>query len=236
MWSIVGGVDRSNVDSYATCFGIDPHDNASAAVASEVAFRWAVQKWRPTHSVDVMNKLAEAAGGDGALCLDFGGLWNSDAIARLCEDLSFRLAWIEEPFPPEEMHQAIGWRRPAPHAAGEHCYSRAETAILEAAGVEIWQPDAVFCGGFQSFRLLVERASEIGVRCMPHGGSLLPALHAAAAGDAVECVEYHMLLEPRRQAHLASPVMPVEGRRLVAPDAPGWAGPLNPNLRMGAVL
>lgn len=71
---------------------------------------------------------------------------------------------------------------------------------------------------------------------MPHGGSLLPALHAAAAGDAVECVEYHMLLEPRRQAHLASPVMPVEGRRLVAPDAPGWAGPLNPNLRMGAVL
>jgi L-alanine-DL-glutamate epimerase-like enolase superfamily enzyme len=68
---------------------------------------------------------------------------------------------------------------------------------------------------------------------VPHGGCLVPSLHAAAAGSSIEMVEYHLLLEPARQAHLAEPVRPRQGPFLSVPERPGWAGPLGPQVLGG---
>ncbi len=232
VWALLGGEVRLEVPTYATCFGISPEDLESISVAQTVKNHWEIQKWRPVRKVAQLNALAAAAGGDGRLALDFGGTWSIDSILGLCGDLDYKLAWIEEPFPPSKMHLSRLGLLPAPHAGGEHCYGPPETTILEVAGVEIWQPDAVFCGGFGSLIEIAKRANIVGARCIPHGGGFIPAVHAAIGCSFIECAEFHLLLEPKRQAHLEQPVLPKLGMNVIQPDRPGWAGPLHPDLKM----
>lgn len=232
VWALLGsGEGPASVPAYATCFGIPPGHPDAEAVAAAVARQWRVQKWRPASAVEV-DALADAAGGDETLALDFGGDAPIDAVLQLGLDIEHRLAWMEEPFAPDELHRAADVTLPAPHAAGEHCYGPADAAVLRAARVSIWQPDAVFCGGFAHLVELVNLAQDAGARCLPHGGGLLPSLHAARLGFPVEAVEWHLLLEPRRQAHLAAPAVAAEGAVMV-PERPGWAGPLSPVLLGG---
>jgi L-alanine-DL-glutamate epimerase-like enolase superfamily enzyme len=123
-----------------------------------------------------------------------------------------------------------------PVAAGEHCYGPSDGAALRAAGVDVWQPDAVFCGGFDALRSFLAGAAANRALSAPHGGGLLPALHAAVGGALVWLIEYHLLLEPRRQAHLSTPTTPRFGEgssRLAPPTMPGWGGPLHAAVRGG---
>jgi L-alanine-DL-glutamate epimerase-like enolase superfamily enzyme len=217
------------VPAYATCFGVEPGEPEARAVATEVRSRWPAQKWRPPRGADAaraISTIAAAAGADGALALDFEGSWTEPDVLELCSAAEAELAWLEEPYPPDELHLARPGGLPFPHATGEHCYGPHETAALLAAGVEIWQPDAVFCGGFANLCAIAEQAAAAGARCVPHGGGLLPSLHAAAAGAPVEMVELHVLLEPRRQAHLASSLLPGADGDLPIPELPGWGGPV----------
>jgi L-alanine-DL-glutamate epimerase-like enolase superfamily enzyme len=132
------------------------------------------------------------------------------------------------------VHQARPGEFGTAHAAGEHCYCEADAAQLRAGGVDIWQPDGVFCGGFMTLRALVRSAADVGARCAPHGGGLLPALHLAAAGERTGLIELHLLLEPRRCAHLGQPSVPTgpgaHCGALAVPTAPGWGGDLTPPL------
>jgi L-alanine-DL-glutamate epimerase-like enolase superfamily enzyme len=220
---------RARLGSYATCFGMSLNDPDAAAVASRVGEVWQVQKWRPVGRLRRPNhpaRLAAAAAGPAGLALDFGGAWSWGETRRLCDALPFLLAWIEEPCPPGELLSLEPGERPAPLAAGEHCYGPDETAILEAADIDIWQPDAVFCGGLSALRGVADSAAAARRRLVPHGGGLVPAIHASVAGATMEMVEYHLLLEPRRQRHLASPVTPDVDGIFGVPELPGWAGPL----------
>lgn len=234
VWALVGNAKLDRVVTYATCFGFSPEGNAWGSIARAAADIWAVQKWRPPSLATRLNELADAAGGDWRLAIDFGGQWCSDAVRELCRGLGTHLAWIEEPYPPREIHHAHFEHVPGIHAAGEHCYGPAETAILESAGVQIWQPDVVFCGGFTAFSEIVGRAAVVGVRCIPHGGGFIPAVHAAVSGQEIERLEYHVLLEPKRQAHLEFPILPDSrfAMSVPRPELPGWAGPLHSQLRM----
>ncbi len=139
-----------------------------------------------------------------------------------------RLAWAEEVAPP--------WSStlpplPCPTAAGEHCYSPLDFLALDAMGIDVWQPDAVFCGGVTSLVEIADMAAARGRTVAAHGGGFLPAVHAAVAGAPIARVEHHLLLEPRRQAHYAEPLVPATSVAPV-PTAPGWAGPLSPDLEI----
>jgi len=238
VWALSGASTavRDRLPCYATCFGMDLEDHRAPAVAAAVGAGWSLQKWRPPRSgaSGAVERAAVAAGGGLRLALDFGGSWDLAAVLGLCDRLDIGLAWVEEPLPPDELHLVPPGGLPFPHAAGEHAYGPADAAGLRSAGVEVWQPDAVFCGGYANLRVMAEQAQAAGARCLPHGGGLLPALHAAASGAEVEMGEYHLLLEPRRQAHLAHPVSPLEPGGLDVPARPGWAGPLRPELVEGA--
>jgi D-galactarolactone cycloisomerase len=224
---------RATVPAYATCFGLRLDDQAAPALVAEVRQRWPVQKWRPVRRLLVRGsaaRAASAAAGPGGLALDFGGRWTARRACSLAVSLPERAAFLEEPVAPGCWTQTAvrGW--PAPLAAGEHVYGPDDTAALEAAGVDIWQPDAVFCGGPESFAAIAFVARSAGRRVYAHGGGLVPAVHAAVSGVPVDAVEVHLMLEPRRQAHLTAPVMPDGSGSLPVPTAPGWGGSLRADL------
>src|SRR5207245_352538 len=129
------------------------------------------------------------------IAIDIGGRWSPTEVVRFVEGITCTLAWIEEPLPPWQLPEIRLIPLPAPLAAGEHCYGPHETFLLEAVGVKIWQPDAVFCGGLNSFLRIAHQAAKVGTRFVPHGGGLLPAIHAAACGAQVERVEWHFAAE-----------------------------------------
>ncbi|MGH3871665.1 MAG: enolase C-terminal domain-like protein [Pseudonocardiaceae bacterium] len=226
---------RDTVPAYATCFGVDTTPSRVAAVMDEMADTYAMQKWRPqileAELIDVtMDFLARR--GPGRLAVDFFGTWHPDRVRVACRPLAGALAWVEEPYHPDEVETARAGEFGVPHAAGEHCYGTADAAQLRAGHVDVWQPDAVFCGGLVNLMLLVRSAAQAGASCAPHGGGLLPALHLAAIGEQIAVVELHLLLEPRRCAHLAEPpTTDLDGTgALHIPTAPGWCGDLRTDL------
>ena len=228
---------RSRTGTYATCFGIRLDSIASIGVVSEVGAVWPVQKWRPVGDLDRGRGLAlrtARAAGRGGIALDFCGRWPTAAAMRYARRIDVDLAFIEEPAAPGAFAELDGQVRPAPVAAGEHCYNADETAVLVAADIDVWQPDAVFCGGFDALMAITARAAAARRKVYPHGGGLLPALHAAIAGAQIDLLEFHLLLEPRRQIHLGRPLMPEPDGTFGSPTVPGWAGPLRPETLVGA--
>jgi len=228
VWALVAdAASRQPVRTYATCFGAAPRAEVAHAAAL-----WPVQKWSARQVLaSVPGELAAAAGGDGTIAVDFHGGGTPAVVDEVRRRVGAVLAWIEEPLPPRYLHTAVDRHFGAPHAAGEHCYGVFEAGLLERAGVDLWQPDAVFCGGWAELRAILAVASAARRRSAPHGGGFLPAAHAAAAGSEVWAVEHHLLLEPRRQAHLADGLLPdfANGSTtLPVPTRPGWSGPLHP--------
>ncbi len=234
VYALLGAGTAQDVPAYATCFGVDPHGAPGRSVMTAVADSYHVQKWNHALTEALPDQTAvrfvEQLGA-GRLALDFHGAWHASRVEQTCADYAQALAWVEEPCHPEEVHLAAPGQFGAPHAAGEHCYGAADTVLLERGAVDIWQPDAVFCGGMTNLLEIIRLAACAGAACMPHGGGLLPALHAAAAGAPVTQVENHLLLEPRRLAHLADP--PATNRTdglIEVPKRPGWSGPLRKEL------
>jgi len=224
---------RADVPAYATCFGLRLDDRTAPAVVTEVRARWPVQKWRPVRRLTKPGSAARAAcaaAGPGGLALDFGGRWPVGRACSLAAHLPEPAAFLEEPVAPGEWAQTAPRSWPAPLAAGEHLYGLDDAAVLDAADVDIWQPDAVFCGGSASFGAIAAAARSCGRQVYAHGGGLVPAVHAAVAGVPVDAVEVHLVLEPRRQAHLTAPVLPDGSGSLPVPTAPGWGGALRADL------
>lgn len=224
---------RARVASYATCFGLSLDQPGAADIVAAVGDIWTVQKWRPVTDLrcDGSPAVRAALGaGPAGLALDFGDQWSAAAALRFAAAVPLPLAFLEEPAAPDALADLAGLARPAPVAAGEHCYNPGEATLLAAADIDIWQPDAVFCGGFGALQTIAERAAAAGRLLYPHGGGLIPALHAAIAGWPIDCLEFHLLLEPRRQAHLRRPVLADDHGEFGVPDRPGWAGTLRDDL------
>ncbi|MEV6930145.1 enolase C-terminal domain-like protein [Dactylosporangium sp. NPDC051485] len=232
--------------AYATCFGVRGDAARIAAVMDEVAGTYTVQKWDPAvlgdDLVDVTVDFVRRRG-PGRLAVDFHGAWPADRVRAACAPVAGGLAWVEEPYHPDEIDRARPGEFGVAHAAGEHCYGGADTVQLREGRVDVWQPDAVFCGGLVSLLGIVHAARAAGARCAPHGGGLLPALHLAVTGAPIDVLEFHLLLEPRRSLHLAGAPLPggsdgpgaAPAGTLPVPTAPGWGGDLHADLRLDLV-
>jgi L-alanine-DL-glutamate epimerase-like enolase superfamily enzyme len=233
VWALISPqARRETVPAYATCFGVSLTPERVAGVMDEVADVFPVQKWKPgVLAPDLLGSTTGLAArrGPARVAVDFHGAWAPQRVREVCAPLGDVLAWVEEPYHPDEVNAAEPGEFGAPHAAGEHCYGLADATQLLAGHVDIWQPDAVFCGGWMNLTELVRAAARAGMTCTPHGGGLLPALHLAALGEPIAMVELHLLLEPRRCAHLAEPPR-LDVAEFAIPAAPGWGGELRPDL------
>ena len=172
-------------------------------------------------SPETVRAARSAVGAEIGLMLDVNCRWRGADAAELADGLaSSHLAWIEEPFPPQDV-EAYGAMaaRGATLAAGENATSDGDLDRLAASGaIAVLQPSAAKHGGISGLVSAQAIARRRGVRLATHSAYFGPALAAtihfcAASGDV--CEWYDCRLE-------ANPVglSPQTGHFAVS-DAPG---------------
>lgn len=224
LWAHSSASAPGPTQCYATCFGLQPNQSGPTGLIDRLA-AFPVHKWQPIDNVQWLDfiRLCEALP-DCKPAIDFLARWPLAAAMEYCRDLPLELAWVEEPSPAGQIAELRGWTLPIPLAGGERCYTPDEAEQLLAVGHRVLQFDPTFCS-LDRYLSFSRRALATGAVLAPHGAGLLPALHVSAASNLPILAEYHLALEPRRQAHYQSPLAPDDHGRIAVPCLPGWNGP-----------
>jgi L-alanine-DL-glutamate epimerase-like enolase superfamily enzyme len=173
--------------------------------------------------------------------VDDAPLWDLERATDFglaCEDLGVR--WLEEPL---DMHDADGLaelRRRMTTLKIAGCELNAgwheARLMLDKGSLDIYQPDATFCGGLSTSKLIADACLERGLEFTPHtwtnGIGFLVNLHAFAAFPARVLLEYPY--EPPgwvpevRDAILAEPIAVTTNGTVAVPQAPGLGLEIDP--------
>ena len=139
--------------------------------------------------VDLVAAVRDAIGPECDIMLEMHGRFNPATAILMANKLEkFRLAWVEEPVPPENLPELkrVAERISIPVATGERLHTMNEfRPLLDLYAVDIIQPDLTHFGGLTQTRRLAAWADVYNVLVAPHnvGGpvSTAAALHVAAS-------------------------------------------------------
>ncbi|TVR51422.1 MAG: mandelate racemase/muconate lactonizing enzyme family protein [Puniceicoccaceae bacterium] len=162
--------------------------------------------------------LREAVGPDITLYADANGSYDAPAavsIGRLLEAHGY--AWLEEPCPWQDFEatREVADALAIPVAGGEQDSSLPQFAwMIRHRGVDVIQPDLLYCGGFIRACRVAAMAAAAGLPVVPHspghGFRNAPLLHfAALTPNLGPFVEYGFSADARDGC-------------LRIPDTPGW--------------
>lgn len=217
---------RARIPAYASWLRMDLTSSETPEALAQVAEEdWAFTKWglrrRPGPTVDsevrdLVGAVQRAAQHIGAgFAVDAVGTWNpqlSTAFAAKVDSSALR--WLEDPLPE---HDLPVYGRLAstglPLALGERLVPGEDLPrLLGQSRPAALTIDVVGCGGLTRAVEIASTAREAGIPLYPHGRSLVPGIHLAAAfPDAVPAVEYRRQWEPRRQQLYNEPWTPEHG-------------------------
>ncbi len=139
-------------------------------------------------AVDLVAAVRDAIGPEREIMLEMHGRFNPATAILMANKLEkFRLAWVEEPVPPENLLELkrVAERISGPIAVGERLHTMNEfRPLFDLSAVDIIQPDISHFGGLTLTRRLAAWADVYNVLIAPHnvGGpvSTAAALHVAA--------------------------------------------------------
>ncbi len=237
VYRLLGGPTRSAVPAYASMLGFSIEPEQATATALEYQARgYTAQKWFFAYgprdgetgkaaNLSLAQALREALGPHYPLMFDAFMGWDLTYAREMASLLApLRPRWLEEPIPPERVGSLRQIRAAGvPIATGEHAYTRWQfKELLVGEAVDVVQADPDWTGGISELVKLAALASAFDIPLIPHGHSLLPALHVAAAMSpaTVPMVEYLI----RHQGHkqfFHGPILRPEGGMILLPDIPG---------------
>ena len=179
--------------------------------------------------------IRDAVGPDIDIMVDAYMGWDFDYATEMCRRLErYNLAWIEEPFVPDDLTSYAKLRRETsiPISGGEHEYTSYGFAdIIEREAMDILQPDLRRCGGFTEGRKIAALAQEAGLTVIPHAYGT-EHIHFALATANVAMVEYFPM--PAWDSLPESETVPIfvgepepSGGRVTAAGAPGLGVQVN---------
>lgn len=166
--------------------------------------------------------MRHAVGEEHKLMFDVFGRWTPEYTKDLFKRIQdYHVAFIEEPIRTEDVggYRKLSCDVNIPLALGEHLYTCYQVAeFLEDVNVAVLQPDVAWFGGLTEAKKMIALASIKGIPVMPHGGSMIPALHLALACSpkVLPAIEYHLSMEPKRQYFLKKKFKPIDGK--IYPD------------------
>jgi len=173
--------------------------------------------------------------------IDDAPLWDLDRateFGRACEDLGVR--WLEEPLDMNAYDELAELRRRMSTLKIAGCELntgwREAKIFLEKGSFDIYQPDATFCGGLATSKVIYEACMERGLEFTPHtwtnGIGFLVNLHAFAAYPERQLLEYPF--EPPgwvpegRDAILEEPIGVIGDGTIAIPQEPGLGLEIDP--------
>ncbi|MBI4025028.1 MAG: mandelate racemase/muconate lactonizing enzyme family protein [Verrucomicrobia bacterium] len=191
--------------------GFHPHlDGLTEECERAVALGFRLVKIRGGFSVreDVrrVKRARSSLGADVGLILELGQPYAAHPYAyreveRLCAAIrEWRVAWVEEPFWPEDIraYRRLHRRGLTPIGAGENLYTEEQFRMF-AGVLDVCQPDLTRMGGVTAFRRIARLCRALA----PHqfGGSvaLLTTCRAAGALRNLWAVELDLLPNPWRE-------------------------------------
>lgn len=160
----------------------------------------------------IAEQVAQWAGGRAAF--DAVRTWDTAFTQEFARtDLAW-LLWLEDPLPDEFDAQYPELAPGVPLALGERLLLNDDPHnIVALPGLRAFTVDVLGCGGLTRALDLITAARTHRIDVIPHGRSLIPALHLAAAHpDIVPCVEYQLPWEPHRQTLYTQAHTPKDGR------------------------
>ncbi len=201
---LLGGPVRPSVPVYASALHPVGSDKVRDEAQDYVAQGYKAMKMRfpsgPGHGVDGMRanedhvaNIRESVGQDIELMADAYMGWDFLYAKKMCRRLEkYDLAWIEEPFVPDDLNSYAKLRQETfiPISGGEHEYTRyGFQEIIEKEAMDIIQPDLARCGGFTEGRKIAALAAASGVALIPHAYGIVH-IHFALALPTVSMVEH----------------------------------------------
>ncbi|MBB5999844.1 L-alanine-DL-glutamate epimerase-like enolase superfamily enzyme [Streptomonospora salina] len=158
------------------------------------------------------------------VAVDAVGTWTPPLATDFARSVdTVGLLWLEDPLPHHDLNAyALVTATRLPVAVGEltRC-DEPPGPLIESVRPTALTLDVVGCGGLTRARQILELALSQNVPVYPHGRSIVPGLHLAAAfPEAAPAVEYRLQWEPWRQHLYEVPLQPEHGR-IGLPSAPG---------------
>jgi L-alanine-DL-glutamate epimerase-like enolase superfamily enzyme len=222
----------STIPLYASWLRLDLTDSSTLdAVARVGSAGWSFTKWglrrglvgdspvEATRLARAARRVVAALGEAPAFDAIF--TWDTQLMMAFVDQFDpAMLLWLEDPLATRDpgAYTDIG---EFPLALGERLLVGDNAAALLARRLRAFTLDVVGCGGLTRAVELVTEADAAGVPVFPHGRSLIPAAHLAAAfPQTIPAAEYQLQWEPIRQLLYTEPWLPLEGQ-LILPRTPG---------------
>ena len=149
------------------------------------------------------------------LAVDMHGRYDAGTAKRVAKELEpFKLMWLEEPVPPENIDAMRDVRASTttPICCGENIYMRwGFREMFEKQAVDIIMPDFQKCGGLLEARKIADMAHTYFIPVAPHAVTspigMMATAHVCAAIPNFLVQEWHWIDSPGAMAELG------EGRR-----------------------
>ncbi|MFD9562575.1 enolase C-terminal domain-like protein [Streptomyces sp. NPDC059994] len=221
------GTPQRSVAAYASWLSQDLTSCDDLDVLCGVAAGgWRFTKWglrrAPGDSADVAGaRMAQAVARGfeavgAAVAVDAVGTWTPALAVAFARSVDANgLRWLEDPLPHHDLDiYGLISSTGLPLAIGErvHC-DEDPGGLIQYIRPSALTLDVVGCGGLTRAVQVLDLTQSHAVPIYPHGRSIVPGLHLAAAfPEAVPAVEYRLQWEPRRQRLYDVPLLPEHGR------------------------
>jgi galactonate dehydratase len=160
---------------------------------------WTANNAEVDHMVDKVRFMRESLPKEIELAVDMHGRYDLGTAKRVARELEpFRLLWLEEPVPPENIDAMRDVRESThtPICCGENVFLRhGFREILEKRAADIIMPDIHKCGGLGEGRKIADMAHTYYVPIAPHAQAspigMMAACHMLATVPNYLVYEWH---------------------------------------------
>ncbi len=217
VYRLLGGPTRAAVPAYASMLGhsLEP-DKVAETARDFVRKGYTAQKWffrygpgdgreAIARNMELVRTLREAVGDGADLMFDAWLGWDVPFSIEMGRRMApYNPRWLEEPVQPDRIESYAEIRRATgiPIAGGEHEYTRwGFKVLLDAEAIDVIQADPDWTGGLTEMPKICALASAYDKQVVPHGHSVVPALHLIAAQSPAVCpmLEYLVLANEMKQ-------------------------------------
>jgi galactonate dehydratase len=193
---------------------------------------WTANNAEIEHMVDKVAFMRESLPKPIDLAADMHGRYDAGTGKRVARELEpFKLLWLEEPVPPENVDALRDVRESThtPVCCGENLYLRhGFRELLEKRAVDIVMPDIQKCGGLLEARKIADMAHTYYVPMAPHCQAspmgTMASCHVLAAIPNCLVLEWHWGHPPERMSQWKQYVKEgeiIEKGYVKVPDRPG---------------